>query len=70
MTIPPAVAALIAAVAAENPLAQPDALGRLVVAAMADEGWRVSPEPFRVPVSAVSAPCRVKSHPCVQRTAA
>lgn len=37
--IPDAVAAIVAAVVEEHPLAGPDAIGRLTVAELAREGW-------------------------------
>ncbi|MEV8349026.1 hypothetical protein ACFVTT_15785 [Streptomyces niveus] len=61
--IPAAVAAVIAAVVAEHPLASPGDLGRLAVAALDDDGWRITPEPFCAPMSAEFAPCRPKSRP-------
>ncbi|MFD3517743.1 hypothetical protein [Streptomyces sp. NPDC058657] len=64
--IPDAAAAVIAAVVAENPLAPPEAVGRLVVAALADDGWRMTPEPLCAPLRAERTPYRLKAHtpPC------
>lgn len=59
--IPDAVAAIVAAVVAEHPLSPPEAVGRLVVRALADEGWRITPEPFSAPLRAEQAPCRPKT---------
>ncbi|WP_208766463.1 hypothetical protein, partial [Streptomyces chryseus] len=61
--MPDAVAAVIAAVATENPLAPPEAIGRLAAAALADEGWQVSPDPLCAPLMAESAPYRQKRTP-------
>ncbi|MFI5809014.1 hypothetical protein [Streptomyces sp. NPDC051561] len=59
--IPDAVVAVVAAIVAENPLAPPEAVGRLVVAALADDGWCMTPEPLCAPMRAELAPCRPKS---------
>lgn len=58
--IPAAIAALVTAVADEHPLATPEELGRFVVKTLADDGWQITPEPARAPMSAELAPCRRK----------
>ncbi|MFQ6851240.1 DUF1643 domain-containing protein [Streptomyces sp. 35M1] len=58
--IPAAIAALVTAVADEHPLATPEELGRFVVKTLADDGWQITPEPARAPMSAEYAPCRPK----------
>lgn len=63
--IPAAIAAVVTAVADEHPLATPDELGRLVVAALADDGWQVTPEPFRAPFRSELAPGRRQARPAL-----
>ncbi|MYT57690.1 hypothetical protein GTW29_13365 [Streptomyces sp. SID7834] len=67
--IPAAIAAVVTAVADEHPLATPEELGRFVVAALADDGWQITPEPACAPVRAEYAPCRPKSHTARQSPA-
>lgn len=59
--IPDAVAAVVAAVIEEHPLAGPDAIGRLAVAELSREGWHwhLGHEVLCAPVRASLAP----SHP-------
>jgi hypothetical protein len=56
--IPAAIVAVVTAVAGEHPLATPEELGRLVVTALADDGWQVTPEPERAPFRSELAPGR------------
>lgn len=56
--IPAAIAAVVTAVVDEHPLASPAELGRFVVAALAEDGWQVTPEPARAPFRSDLAPGR------------
>ncbi|RPK74486.1 hypothetical protein EES42_08450 [Streptomyces sp. ADI95-17] len=61
--IPDAVAAVVAAVVEEHPLAGPDAIGRLAVAALSREGWHwhLGHEVLCAPVRASRIPARSDS---------
>lgn len=63
--IPAAVAAVVTAVVDEHPLASPEELGRFVVAALADDGWQVTPEPARGPFRSDLAPGRRRPRPAL-----
>ncbi|MFJ3587502.1 hypothetical protein ACIQUY_29400 [Streptomyces sp. NPDC090231] len=63
--IPDAVAAVVAAVIEEHPLAGPDAIGRLTVAELSHEGWHwhLGHEALCAPVSASRTPSRPTTSP-------
>ncbi|AQW55260.1 hypothetical protein ACIQPP_05420 [Streptomyces violaceusniger] len=67
--IPGAVAAVIAAVVAEHPHADPHAIGRLAVHALTDEGWHISAVPDHVDEESTPAAVRPCERPARASTA-
>lgn len=63
--IPDAVAAVVAAVIEQHPLAGPDAIGRLTVVELAREGWHwhLGHEPLCAPTRASRAPSQPTTPP-------